>query len=239
MLDRFKPENYKSFYDNHIKDKNVLVMGSGPSVNSTNWGNLDIDTILTTSFFYLNDKIRSLTNIKHITLTQLVDLYHPNLIEFLNKNKQCQIGFEVNGPVSSMRHFKKFTTEYKDRVVDYWTTDHSNCLHIGVGGRLCLFAMNFLPKTLYYVGVDGTSENPSKDPENAFRPKSMHQGWDHTRVHSSEGHLKMAKILHTHSVKNNVNLYNLGEGFDYNISTEYSKIHYPLTKEIINKIKTQ
>ena len=110
---------------------------------------------------------------------------------------------------------------------------------VSLGQASLLVTSNFLPKTLYYVGVDGTSENPSKDPENAFRPKSMHQGWDHTRVHSSEGHLKMAKILHTHSVKNNVNLYNLGEGFDYNISTEYSKIHYPLTKEIINKIKTQ
>ena len=87
MLDRFKPENYKSFYDNHVKDKNVLVMGSGPSVNDVNWSSLDIDTILTTSFFYLNDKVRSLTNIKHVTLTQLVDLYHPNLIEFLNNEE--------------------------------------------------------------------------------------------------------------------------------------------------------
>jgi hypothetical protein len=239
MLDRFKPENYKSFYDNHIKDKNVLVMGSGPSTTQVNWENLDIDTILTTSFFYLNDKIRSLTNIKHVTLTQLVDLYHPNLIEFLNKNKQCQIGFEVNGPVSSMRHFKKFTTEYKDRVVDYWTTDHSNCLHIGVGGRLCLFAMNFLPKTLYYVGIDGTSKTPEKDPVNSFRPKSMYKGYDRLNHEQTPGILKMNEILFNYSQQNNIKIYNLGEGFDYNISTEYSKIHYPLTKEIINKIKTQ
>jgi len=237
MLNRFIPNNKHSFYDSYVKGKNVLVMGSGPSVNDTNWGNLDIDTILTTSFFYLNDKIRSLTNIKHITLTQLVDLNHPNLIDFLVKNPECQIGFEVNGAVKNMRHYNTFIKQYKDRIIDYGTTHHTTCLHIGVGGRLCFFAMNFLPKTLYYVGVDGTSENPSKDPENAFRPKSMHQGWDHTRVHSSEGHLKMAKILHIHSVKNNVNLYNLGEGLNYNISTEYSKKHYPLTEEIKIKLK--
>ena len=148
MLDRFIPENHKPFYNNHIKDKNVLVIGAGPSTTAVKWENLEIDTILTTSFFYLNDKIRSLTNIKHITLSQLVDLYHPNLIEFLNKNKQCQIGFEVNSSVSSMRNFKKFTTEYKDRVVDYWTKDHPNALHIGVAGRLCFFAINFLPKDI-------------------------------------------------------------------------------------------
>ena len=33
MLDRFIPNTKNSFYNNHIKDKNVLVMGSGPSVN--------------------------------------------------------------------------------------------------------------------------------------------------------------------------------------------------------------
>ena len=234
MLDRFIPNTKNSFYNNYIKDKNVLVMGSGPSVNSTNWNNLDIDTILTTSFFYLNDKVRSLTNIKHITLTQLVDLNHPNLIDFLDKNPECQIGFEVNGAVKNMRHYNTFIKQYKDRIIDYHTIHHDIALYIGVGGRLCFFTMNFLPKTLYYVGVDGVSEVPKNDPPNSFREGIV---FDHNHTQHKPGHLKMAEILHTQSVKNNINLYNLGEGFKYNQSTEYSKTHYPLTKEILIKTR--
>ena len=32
-------------------------------------------------------------------------------------------------------------------------------------------------------------------------------------------------------------IYNLGEGFDYNISSDYSKIYFPLTDEIKEKIR--
>lgn len=74
----------KTFADK-FTDKNILVIGSGPSVNLVNWKNLHIDGIVTTSFFYLNEEIIELKNIVHITLTDLVDLEHPNLIEFLDK----------------------------------------------------------------------------------------------------------------------------------------------------------
>lgn len=50
----------QDIFTEKFANKKILVMGSGPSVNLVNWKNLDIDGIVTTSFFYLNDKIRNL-----------------------------------------------------------------------------------------------------------------------------------------------------------------------------------
>ena len=241
MLDRFIASDTtltESFYIDNIKNKNVLVIGAGPSTTQVNWENLDIDTILTTSFFYLNDKIRSLTNIKHITLTQLVNLSDPRLIEFLDKNQKCLIGFEVNSnPFYNSKAYKNFVEKYKNRVVNYWTTHHTTALMIGVGGRLCFFTINYLPKNLYFVGIDGTSKTPEKDPINSFRPKSMHKGYDRLNHEQTPGILKMNEILFNYSQQNNIKIYNLGEGFNYNISTPYSKKYYPLPSHIKNQIQ--
>ena len=42
-----------------FSDKKILVMGSGPSVNDTNWDKLDVDGIVTCNNFYRNDKVRT------------------------------------------------------------------------------------------------------------------------------------------------------------------------------------
>ena len=76
--------------------------------------------------------------------------------------------------------------------------------------------------------------NLKNDPPNSFREGIV---FDHSHTQHKPGHLKMAEILQNQNLKNNINLYNLGEGFKYNQSTEYSKIHYPLTKEILIKTR--
>lgn len=210
-------------------------MGSGPSVNLVNWKNLDYDCIATTSFFYLNDFVRNLPNITHITLTDLVDLQHPNLAEFLAKNPSCTIAFEPkHHPFYTTKEYKLFTEKYKQQIVFY------NTLHgkkEGVAGRLCYFVIQFSPSHLYYVGIDGKSPDPTKDPQNAFRTHLRGDADGYQQQDFVDSHLYFASILYQVSEQTNTKLYNLGEGFEFNCSSQYSEQHYPLTNEIKTKIK--
>ena len=139
------------FQDKFTKNK-ILVIGSGPSVQETNWEKIDYDYIVTTSFFYLNDKIRKLPNITHITLTDLVDLKHPNLIEFIETNPACTIAFEPKEhPFYKTEDYKNFNLKYQNRII-YYNTQYGK--KEGVAGRVCYFVMQFSPSHLYYVGID-------------------------------------------------------------------------------------
>ena len=131
-------------FQNKFKDKKIISIGSGPSVNDTNWENLDYDYITTTSFFYLNDKIRKLPNITHITLTDLVDLEHPNLIDFLERNPECTIAFEPKPhPFYNSSKYIFFNKKYREKIV-YYNTIYGK--KEGVAGRL--FCNTIFPITL-------------------------------------------------------------------------------------------
>lgn len=222
-------------FTNKFLGKKVLVMGSGPSVNLVNWKNLDYDCIVTTSFFYLNDKIRNLSNITHITLTDLVDLEHPNLIEFLDKNLNCTIAFEPKShPFYETKKYKNFTQKYKEQII-YYNTQYGK--KEGVAGRVCYFIIQFSPSDLYYVGIDGKSPNPESDPQNAFRTQLRGDADGYPQKEFVESHEYFTNILYQTSLQTKTKIYNLGEGFEFNCSTPYSKQYFPLSKEIQKLIK--
>lgn len=222
-------------FTNKFTGKKVLVMGSGPSVNLVNWKNLDYDCIVTTSFFYLNDEIRNLSNIVHITLTDLVDLEHPNLIEFLDKNPTCTIAFEPKiHPFYETEKYKKFNQKYKEQII-YYNTQYGK--KEGVAGRVCYFTIQFSPSDLYYVGIDGKSPNPENDPQNAFRIQLKGDADGYPQKEFIESHLYFANILYQTSLQTKTKIYNLGEGFEFNCSTPYSQQYFPLSEEIKQIIK--
>jgi len=215
--------------------KKILVIGSGPSVNLTNWENLDYDCVVTTSFFYLNDKIRNLSNITHITLTDIVDLDHPNLIEFLDKNPTCTVAFEPKShPFYESEKYKNFTQKYKEQII-YYNTQYGK--KEGVAGRVCYFVIQFSPSDLYYVGIDGKSPNPQNDPYNAFRTQLKGDADGYNQKEFVESHLYFANILYQTSQQTGTKLHNLGEGFEFNCSTPYSQQYFPLDTSIKQIIK--
>ena len=221
----------ENVFSDKFTGKKILVMGSGPSVNAVNWEKIDYDYIVTTTFFYLNDKIRNLKNITHITLSEIIEFNHPNLLKFLKDNPKCTLALEpkVGRPFYNTDIWKQFSETYKERIITYNTqVDKKE----GAAGRLAFFVMAFNPSDLYYVGIDGKSEN-GVDPFNSFRT----WGKDHDHgIHSYDSilssHINMAKTLHEYSKLNKTKLYNLGEGLPYNCSTSYSKKHFPLNNKI-------
>ena len=232
----------ENIFLNKFTGKKILVIGSGPSVNDVNWEKLDYDYIVTTTFFYLNDKIRNLKNITHITLSEIIDFNHPNLIEFLEKNPDCTIALEPKPgrPFYYNDIWKKFEEKYKERIIMYNTQIDKK---EGAAGRLAFFVIAFNPSDLYYVGIDGYSENLDKQPKNSFRKEFsldadgyLKQG---RRKEFVDSHIGMAKTLHEYSKLNKTKIYNLGEGFHYNCSTSYSKEHFPLPTHIKQTLKNK
>lgn len=210
--------------------KKVLVIGAGPSTNSVSWENIEYDSIVTTTHFYLNEKIRNLKNITHITLSEIIDFNDKRLHEFFMANPACTIAFEpVEGrPFYSSETFFSFENQYRDRLLYYNTKVGQK---EGVAGRLCYFVISFNPSELYYVGIDGKSKDSSKDPIGVFRKvQGDVDGYPYDEFKKS--HMNMAETLHTYSMINGCKLYNLGEGFDFNCSGDYSKSHFPLSHDV-------
>ena len=226
--------------------KKILVMGSGPSVNDTNWDKLDVDGIVTCNNFYRNDKVRESGKITHVSFQYKdVNLADERLIDFFDKNQDCTIAFDAyrleSPPGNSFYHnnnFKKFVEKYRDRIYGYDVVRVSNN-HEGVAGRMGKFVIRWLPSDLYYVGIDGWSQKPFEDPMNAFM---MHRGKPASENHYDyldmvTAHTEFAHKMYEFSKENNINLYNLGEGFEYNRSTEVSEKFFKLSDEIKNIIR--
>ena len=174
--------NTTSFLNN-IKDKKVLVLGSGPSATEIDWINKDWDVLVTTSYFYLVPEILEQKPI-HVTLSNQIDLKDKRLIDYLDDNPRCTIGFEnlkffqYNCNFNSLKFdsfndsfllITKFKEKYKDRIVYYQTFMDEEAKKIGVGARVCYPILMAKPKSLTICGIDGFSKNPKTDPPNYFR----------------------------------------------------------------------
>ena len=182
--------NTTLFLDN-IKDKKVLVLGSGPSSTEIDWKSTDWDVLVTTSFFYLIPKILEQKPV-HVTLSNIVDLEDKRLTDYLDNNPRCTIGFEleVSGRVGPTKivffqtiPYLNFEEKYKDRIVNYRITrtymNHENkknklewgysTRHEGTAGRLCWPVISAKPKSITMCGIDGVSKTPKNDPPNYFR----------------------------------------------------------------------
>jgi hypothetical protein len=216
---------------NKFAGKKILVMGSGPSLNERCWQNIEVDSICTTSFFYLNDEIRSLKNISHITLSEIIDFNDDRLISFLDENQDCTIALEPKPgrPFYNSEVFKRFESKYRERLVYYNTQIDKK---EGVAGRLCFFVMTFQPSELYYIGIDGKSKDHKNDPPNAFRTNIVGDADGYVYEDFLDSHKTFANAILSESKLNGARLFNLGEGLDYNLSSIVSIENFPLPNQI-------
>lgn len=235
---KFLETKSNSLDDNTFSEKftgkKILVIGAGPSVNSVLWENLNYDAVVTTTHFYLNDRVRLLKNITHVTLSEIIDFKDERLHSFLKENTNCSIAFEpvLGRPFYTSDIFYRFEEQYRDRII-YYNTKIGN--KEGVAGRLLYFIMTFNPSELYYVGIDGKSKNSLNDPMGSFRKiQGDTDGYSHEEFKIS--HMNMAKTLYDYSKENGCVLYNLGEGFEFNCSSDFSKLHFPLPDSMIKTI---
>jgi hypothetical protein len=242
LLSKYSSNLSQEYLRDKIEGKKILVMGSGPSVDSRNWAALDFDYIATVSFWYNREDLLKRSDVLFTAYSALVNFSDTNLLNYLDTHETI-VGIEDYKPVyTSTLHFNQFKNRYKNKYVGFQVNNRIPAKYMGIAGRLLFFIINFNPSTIYYVGIDGVSENPKDDPSNSFRmglrsntAKGVVGIDDVAEIRRS--HLNMAQNIHEECSSRNISLYNLGEGLPFNMSGEYSKIHYPLNQEIIKLIE--
>jgi len=234
--------NLKKLTEN-VKNKKVLILGSGPSATEVDWELADYEKIVSTSFFYLNDKVLKM-DLCHVSLSKLVNLKDERLLKFLRNNKKTTISFEpkiskflskkTGQKEEEIIHyvkkshnfynsldFKNFYDEFSKRIFFY--RSHSGLE--GLAGRIFWPIADSKPKTVYFCGLDGISKSPEKDPQNYFR---NHRGT--TDKHYTYESYKLsfeeyAKKMYTYALEKGIKVINLGKGKDYNLISPISMIY--------------
>ena len=229
------PDGYFEDY----RGKDLLVICGGPSVNDVSWENLEYDYVWSCNEFYLNEKIID-NNIKVdlTTMTPHFDLLGNTKLEEYVKRNNTKVSFEVErGRIpKEVKKVKYFANEYPKNSMFFHTWYRSAP---GIGPRLVVYAMMTGAKNIYVVGLDGRHETET----------------DNNLMHAFNGHKKVPNWFRTYGPrfqirqfvvfwdyvqylkeKNDVNVYNLGENCDYNVSSAITKSISPLPKHIEEKI---
>lgn len=217
---------------NKFEDKKVLLLAGGPSTNDVNWENLDYDYIVTLNHFFMNSRLRD----KKVDLAVVggeVDLQSEQFLSYVSEHNPY-LFFEIHSRWDS-------ELEYCKRLYEEYTL--MGCFHtrfygkLGGGPRLLLFLLYLKPDTLYFAGLDGSK--PMVEENHAFEGKknTLPHGVDRNnavKVFADEYEMFWEYLK---KLNFNTSLYNLGEGFDYNMSSKYSKRSFPLTEEIKDLIR--
>tara|TARA_B100001778_G_C18501787_1_gene590012 strand:+ start:287 stop:1009 length:723 start_codon:yes stop_codon:yes gene_type:complete len=215
--------------------KKILVLGSGPSARDRDWQNLEFDGIVTCNFFYKNDDVRKLKNITHISLGDMVDLSDERLNSFLDDNQNCTISFEPKvHPFYTSQEYREFNKKYSERVVFYVVNPITSNME-GTAGRAIYFVVGWQPSDIYYVGIDGSSTT-GKDGVNYFDKNLIGTRDNYDLSRYKKSYVEMANLLCKFNQDYGIKFYNLGEGLEYNMSSEVSEKLFPLTDEIKKRI---
>ncbi len=221
---------------NKFKGKKVLLLAGGPSTNDVKWENLDYDYIVTLNHFFKNERLKN----KKVDLAVIggeVDLQSEDFLSYVSEHNPY-LFFEVHSRwYNEIDYLKKLYEEYT----------LMGCFHtrfygkLGGGNRLLLFMLYLRPEILYFAGLDGPK--PMIEQNHAFEGKknTLPHGVDRNNaanIFEDEYEVFWMYInILSHLNYFDTSLYNLGEGFDYNMSSKYSKKSFPLTEEIKDLIR--
>ena len=215
-----------------IENKKILFLAGGPSTKDVNWENLDYDYIVSINHFFKNNKLFN----EKLILASIggeVDLQSDDFINYVSEINPY-LFFEIHSRWFEEKiYFEQLYENYK-KIGCFHTRFYGK---LGGGHRLLLFILKLKPKVIYFAGLDGSK--PMIDKNHAFEGKKNTLPYGVNEENAVEVFTQQYEIFWRYVMNLNFKskLYNLGEGFDYNISTDFSKKHFPLTEEIKNIIR--
>ena len=224
------------------KNKSVLIVCGGPSVNEVKWENLTFDKIWTCNQFYKNKKLTEKKVDLSIIVSGLFDYNREE--EFIEQveNTDISILFELErgNPNSQPKMFEKarsFYKKYKDQTV-FCQTRYASAL--GIGPRLAVIAALCGFKDIYIVGLDGRSQiETNGNLLHAFDGNKNIPNW--YKKHGDDFQERQMIIFWEYMLElselNDFNFYNLGEGTEFNVLTDLFYNDYPLPREAKEAIK--
>ena len=229
-----------SYNAEKYKNKSILVIGGGTSTLDVNWEEVDYDFICTCNDFFLEERV----------VTKPIDLYllayttpfDSKLVSKL-KGSSTSVFFEptfYRGKQNSLE-FKKFKESIGIDIfsmdIPYLTSLHSEGHKAGAAFRLVQLAVMSEASKVYFVGFDGFNKEFGN--KHAFTKHIGLKDTDTRRDWQTDYHgVFVEAFRYLNKMKGSEKLQNLGEGQDYNLGTEISKLHFPLdekTLEVLGK----
>jgi len=237
-------------YDfNKYTNKTIMIIGGGTSTLDVNWQNLDYDYVWTCNDFYLEPRVLS-QNIDLFALSFTNDLSSSVLRSKLKQDKPFiyydKLGYR--GKENSIE-FKEFHKSIETDIFEM-SIPFNEATHLpngrknpktlsGITFRLINLALLTKAKNIYFVGFDGWNKEFSNI--HAFTKKVGLKDSDTRRDYEGTDYSFMTVFTDSYNyfltMPGYKRLQNLGEGQDYNIGTTISKKHFPLIKEVYEKIR--
>jgi len=216
------------------KDKSLLVVCGGPSVNSVQWENLDFDSIWACNHFYKNEKVRNKKLDLAVVHSGVVDIFNDEeFVKYIDDNDPI-ISFEIEqGNIPQIYKNTAIFCELNKYKTNFFHTRYRG--QPGLGLRMVIYGICMGFKDIYVIGLDGRSKietngnllhafDGSKDIPNwykkfgdDFQERQFIIFWDYIQE------LKQ---------KYDFNIFNLGEGTEHNVLSRLFKDSYPLPKNI-------
>ena len=225
------------------KDKSVLIICGGPSVNTVSWENLNYDQIWSCNQFFMNEKVA-----KHKVnlITVIAGLFdYNNDEEFLKyiKENDTLVSFELErGSWMTHSHEFRITEKFCKKHKDNSTFFHTRYRgQLGVGLRLVVYAAMMGFKDVHIVGLDGRFKT-EKDGNllHAFETNKPVPNWyknfgddfqDRQMIIFWEYLMELKETYFPY-----MNIHNLGQDTQYNILSKLFKKSHPLPDDIRRQI---
>ena len=225
-----------------FRDKSVLIICGGPSVNAVSWERLNYDYIWSCNQFFMNERV---AKHKIDLVTVVAGLYdYNNNEQFLKyiKDNDTLVSFEVERGSweTHSKEFQKtqeFCKNYKNST--FFHTRYRG--QLGVGLRLIIYAAMLGFSDIYIVGLDGRFET-EKDGNllHAFETKKPVPNWykrfgndfqDRQMIIFWEYIMQLKEMYYP-----NMNIYNLGQDTEHNVLSRLFKDSYPLAQDIKERL---
>ena len=233
MKDSFINIKYPDNFDHQkYKDKRILIIGAGPTTNMVKWENINYDYIFTCNQYFECDKLQN----KPIEIVSLINRILTSNSEKLQNRLKLDNSYITIEPYHSRKFFnsKNYLTFYKnnlDRCI-FFDTKFQN--KSGAAPRLAILAATFKPKNIYMVGIDGYANTPNVIHSFDKHLKGPRDG--NSLISVNQDHLNFSKYIYDLCRQFNVNLYNLSDVTNDSVMSNFSKKHFPLTKELKNQL---
>ena len=212
-----------------FKDKTILVLGAGNSTLDVKWENLDYDYIWSCNDFYISERLEN-KKIDLVLIGYQTDINSDNFRSRIKKDDSTIL-------VEPHHYREKIHSEDLKELASIFDVFEIDIPLTGIAGaasRLVKLALMCNAQEIYFAGVDGFNKDFSN--KHAFTGHIGLKDSD-TRREYSDYHEGFIKCFEQYLQDDYHKLQNLGEGYDYNIGTEVSRKHFPLRKEVHEKIR--
>jgi len=228
------PQKYEKF-----KDKRVMVVAGGPSSSDVSWDKVDYDHLWTVNEFYKNEKLRN-TPIDLLFLGSIVQFNNKHLLEKI-ENSDVLVSLPlitnflyegISDPDKGIHQVENITKLFPEQCTHSYTRYSSS---IGIGYKLVMLAIFAGAKEIYMVGNDGFS---TKSTKHSFDGEKKNPNWYLNYGNRFQDRQLVVFWEYIMSLKKTYNfkIYNLGEGKNYNVSSDITEKICPLPQHIRQKI---